>query len=551
MTTLWTDAIARTLLHSLWEGAATALVLAAILCFLRSPSARYAAGCVAMLVVLSSLLVTFTHFIPERPVHPLPLGLAPAPDVATDAALPPVPMEPLPSDKLTWLVVFWMAGVLVFHLRGVMSWMAARRLRRTGVCVAPEEWQERLQCLSSWLGLTDPVALWESCLADVPVVVGYVRPVILMPVGLLAGLPTGQVEAILLHELAHIRRYDYLVNLAQVFVEGLLFYHPAVWWISGVMRKEREHCCDDLAVQMSGGALEYATALTALEQRRMNATAALAATGGSLVDRVKRVLGRSEPRYAGAMPLVTAALLALAAVTAVMALQVGSDPRGPSKTAGSMGASQQLAPVAPPPTPSPDPGYQRAIKGNVDRIIRAEERKAFDRMEFDVLLAQAQQPPAGPNPITERRLPGPMAAYERWLNEDVVYIITAEERAAFLQLTTDDEREKFVEQFWLRRDPTPGTARNEFKEEHYRRISYANDHFGYPDRAGWRSDRGSTYIQYGPPNEIDDHESPGTEPPNVLWRYRWIEGMGQNVVVQFVDSNKDGEYKMTTDPASK
>ena len=112
----------------------------------------------------------------------------------------------------------------------------------------PVFWQERLDRLARALRLSRPVALLESCLAEVPVVIGYVRPVILMPVGLLAGLPAGQVESILLHELAHIRRHDYLVNLLQTSVEGLLFYHPAVWWISGVIRAERENCCDDLVV---------------------------------------------------------------------------------------------------------------------------------------------------------------------------------------------------------------------------------------------------------------------------------------------------------------
>src|SRR5205807_2321537 len=171
------------------------------------------------------------------------------------------------------------------------SWMMARRLRRRGVCRAPDLWQQRLDQLGARLRLSRPVALLESCLADVPVVIGYLRPVILMPVGLLAGLPAGQIEAILLHELAHVRRYDYLVNLLQIFVEGLLFHHPAVWWISGVIRGQRENCCDDLVVAVKGGAYEYAAALAALEQHREAVReTALAATGGSLMKRIRRLL---------------------------------------------------------------------------------------------------------------------------------------------------------------------------------------------------------------------------------------------------------------------
>ena len=153
--------------------------------------------------------------------------------------------------------------------------------------------------------------------------------------------------------------------------------------------------------------------------------------------------------------------------------------------------------------------------------------------------------------------------YRKWLDEDVVYIISDEERKAFHQLNTDEEREQFVEQFWLRRDPTPDTDENEFKEEHYRRIAYANEHFasGIP---GWRTDRGRTYIQYGPPDEIEAHSSGGsyerpmsegggeTETfPFEQWRYRYIDGVGQNIILEFVDKSMSGEYRMTMDPSEK
>ncbi len=153
--------------------------------------------------------------------------------------------------------------------------------------------------------------------------------------------------------------------------------------------------------------------------------------------------------------------------------------------------------------------------------------------------------------------------YKKWLNEDVVYIITDEERKAFHQLNTDEERENFVEQFWLRRDPTPDTEENEFKEEHYRRIAYANEHFasGIP---GWKTDRGRVYIVYGPPDEIESHPSGGTYErpieegggetstyPFEDWRYRYIDGIGTNIVIEFVDTTMTGEYHMTMDPSEK
>ena len=153
--------------------------------------------------------------------------------------------------------------------------------------------------------------------------------------------------------------------------------------------------------------------------------------------------------------------------------------------------------------------------------------------------------------------------YKKWLNEDVVYIITDEERQAWKRLATDEEREQFIEQFWLRRDPTPDTAENEFKEEHYRRVAYANERYasGIP---GWKSDRGRIYITFGPPDEIESHPSGGSyeRPPEEgggttstypfeQWRYRWIEGIGTDIIIEFVDPTLTGEYRMTLDPSEK
>src|SRR5579883_737715 len=153
--------------------------------------------------------------------------------------------------------------------------------------------------------------------------------------------------------------------------------------------------------------------------------------------------------------------------------------------------------------------------------------------------------------------------YKKWLNEEVIYIITDEERKAFKQLQTDEERQQFIEQFWLRRDPTPDTEENEFREEHYRRIAYANEQFasGVP---GWKTDRGMIYIKFGPPDEREEHPTGGTYDrpieegggtttvyPFEKWRYRYIEGVGTDVNIEFVDTTMTGEYHMTMDPSEK
>jgi GWxTD domain-containing protein len=191
---------------------------------------------------------------------------------------------------------------------------------------------------------------------------------------------------------------------------------------------------------------------------------------------------------------------------------------------------------------------------------------------FPPLGTQAQESNAPPTPQkmdkeqkrkmkkTLKELDTP---YKQWLNEDVVYIIAPEERTAFLQLSTNEEREQFIEQFWLRRSSNPDLPDNDFKEEHYRRIAYANEHFasGIP---GWRTDRGRMYIMWGPADEVESHPTGGTYDrpmdegggstttyPWETWRYRYMEGIGENVIWEFVDPSGSGEYHLTMDPGEK
>lgn len=479
------SAIGWTLVHSLWEGAVIALALLAAFGFVRSPRFRYAAACAAMLAILCAAAITFVRVAPQGAQAPVKAAQAGQSSARSGAASGNITgLGPEFGSAVPWLAPLWMAGVLLFCFRHAACTYSASRLRRRGVCSAGEAWRRRIAELSAQVRLTRPVALLESSLADAPAVLGHLRPVILMPIGLLAGLPVEQIEAILLHELAHVRRCDYLVNVLQRCVEAVFFYHPAVWWISGVMRLEREHCCDDAVVAVTGNAHVYAAALTALENNRPFPTElAVAAKGGDLVKRVRRLLypAVSKP---GSTPLLAATALILASAMALFAWQ--------------------------PPAQQSTAGQSRA----------------------GVMTSSAMSSP-----------------YDKWLNQDVVYIISAEERAAFRKLTTDEERLKFIEQFWLRRDPTPDTAENEYKEEHYRRIAFANEHFA-SNEPGWKTDRGRLYIMYGPPDEIESHPngSPGSPTPREEWLYRHIEGIGDEVMVEFTDPTGTGDYRMTKDP---
>jgi TonB family protein len=218
------------------------------------------------------------------------------------------------------------------------------------------EWSETLTRLAAQLKIARAIPILESALVGLPVVIGWLRPVILVPAGVFASLTPSQVEAILAHELAHIRRGDYVVNAVQRVVEIVLFYHPAVWWVSACIRREREHCCDDLAVPLSSSPLAYAHALVALEERRGRAPAlAMAATGGGLFARVRRIVDPSWPVESafpkGAVMTLVSSVLALVLTGAVSvghAASTTSPDRPVAAPAVPIGAIEAARPDAAP-----------------------------------------------------------------------------------------------------------------------------------------------------------------------------------------------------------
>jgi beta-lactamase regulating signal transducer with metallopeptidase domain/uncharacterized protein involved in exopolysaccharide biosynthesis len=304
------------LVHSLWQGALVAIVFAVMRATLRrcSANARYLAGC-GMLALLAALPV-FTF------VRQPPRGAFGSPDMPGQSAthsrvvltshgraFSPLAgnawellrqgstrMEPV----LPWVVMAWLAGVMVCSYRWLQGWWWVKRVKTLRTEPLEAVWVRRLCALKQQLGITRPVRLLRSTLVEVPVVIGWLRPVILLPASTLTGLTPAQIETILVHELAHVRRCDYLVNAFQNLVETILFYHPAVWWISRCIREEREHCCDDWVVRVCSDRVAYARALVTLEELRgAPAQVAFAASGGSLLRRVRRLLGVAENRPGG------------------------------------------------------------------------------------------------------------------------------------------------------------------------------------------------------------------------------------------------------------
>jgi bla regulator protein BlaR1 len=314
-------AVGYTLLHSLWQGAALAGVLAAALPLLRRHRAevRYAtaAGALATLLLLVGLTFGFYYMSGPVPAEVATVAeLAPAATevAASQVASAAVSVAPatVTESAMDWLqtsrtqvepylpllVAAWLVGLLLMSGRLLGGLVYANRLRRAGAQALGAEWQQRLAALARRAGLRRPVALLESARVAGPLVLGHLRPAILLPLGAVAGLSPALLEALLAHELAHIVRRDYLLNLGLAVAEVLFFYHPAVWFMAGCLRAERENCCDDQAAALCGGdRLRVARALAALAELEASPAAmprlALAAAGvggrGSLLARVRRL----------------------------------------------------------------------------------------------------------------------------------------------------------------------------------------------------------------------------------------------------------------------
>lgn len=318
--TLWITIAGWTLVHFLWEGAAIAGAAAVGLALLRAatPQVRYVVATAALALMLLSPLATAT-WQSSAPTHSDTESLfAPAAVGPVDASAPPrlvrgssavQAMRTATSRGVNrmfpTIVSLWGAGVVVLLLRLLGGWWRVRRLQRIGLATPPSSWQGVADRMADSLRLVRRVHVIESSAVTTPAIVGWWRPVLLLPLTGLTGLTPRQAEMILAHELVHVRRHDYLVNILQRVTETVLFYHPAVWWVSHRMRIEREQCCDAVVVRVCGNAEDYATALLRLEEERAmdGPVLAVAANGGALLDRIRRIL---SPQPTDGRPLAPA-----------------------------------------------------------------------------------------------------------------------------------------------------------------------------------------------------------------------------------------------------
>jgi len=393
------------LIHFVWQGALiAALYLIASVLLRKSTSAtRYAAGCVALLLMLiAPVATTLARYwsseraqlavVVEPAVAPrteitaaqssdIRLGAARRSDIESAPALQTSSLTQWAGDQLRryipLMLALWLAGVLFLSLRFAGGLVMVRRLKRAERSAALGLWEDKLADLCRRLRLSRPVRLCESALVEVPTVIGSLKPVILLPASALTGLTANQLEALLAHELAHIRRYDYLVNIFQTGVETLLFYHPAVWWVSAQIRQEREHCCDDLAVAACGDVLVYARALTALEQMRVSAPQlAVGASGGSLLVRIERLLRGRVPVLNGIESWLPS-LIAVAAIAIILAgTQTALLSRAAQAAAIKDQATMSLSPSPASPASKPAEPSKATRPGDPSEPASAEEQPA-------------------------------------------------------------------------------------------------------------------------------------------------------------------------------
>jgi GWxTD domain-containing protein len=447
-----------------------------------------------------------------------------APEAAMEwipAAPPSLLLKPLapgastsPATGTGWQAALWTAYIaitVVFALRLAVGLIRSHRLRQTATPLA-EPWTLGSDVRVS-RSLAIPATIGSTILfpTDWPQWSDFKR------------------NAVLLHEQAHVRRGDFYVYLLAGVHRAIFWFNPLSWWVQKELVEFAEAACDDAAIQEVADRAAYAEALVDLATRgsEVRFVGLAMARGRTVANRVERIL--QETRVAP-RPSVFRRVLLFVAFLPLAAIAAGSW-LVEAKTITFVPA----LPLAQ--QPPAVPAQQRPQQG-------------------------PQQAPQQPQPARPQEASQFLAA---WPEMEVPDIVTDQEREAFRKLSSDTEREQFVEQFWLRRDPTPGTPGNEFREEYYRRIATANERFtsqgGGP---GWKTDRGRIYIRYGRPDEVETHSLGRTYIRDIAqgggrtitfpferWRYKFIEGLGQNIILEFVDTEITGNYRLTYDPTKE
>ena len=375
---IWIVALGKTTVHSLWIGLLIVALLRFILLHIpdKFSDLRYGISVSALLLLFTSVIATFI--------------LLYKPSVASHQAYLPTDLISSFSGKFTVqdpgytgigihriFIIFgqvYFAGVITMLMRSVVFLFHVRNLRTSGTPVAPE-WHSRLSLISKSLGIRRSVDILESVRIKVPLLAGALRPVIIVPAGMVTNLPFNQVETIMMHELSHLKRKDYLVNIMQLFIEGILFYHPTVWIISGLVREEREHCCDDEVLRMTDNPVNYARALIHIAEYQHFSRLVPGATGTGkhhLKFRINRILNIQTMKTNMRDKVIS---LSLVAVTVIIFLAISSFSAGPSFIRSGVMKNQNISHPAEPGVIAP-PDTIPQVNEQVPEEVEVAEMKA-------------------------------------------------------------------------------------------------------------------------------------------------------------------------------
>jgi beta-lactamase regulating signal transducer with metallopeptidase domain len=417
-----------TLLHFIWQGTVLAALFAGFMMVFQSAAARYTLGVGALALMMASPVITFTSV--HRQIHSAVRHRARGTPALTGAPahtlmahghtlVPAFEIQAEQSTAMLWFVEAWCLGVLILSMRTAGGVLLIERMRRRAIQPLGQELYQKCLALQRKMGLDRFIRYCTCRKLDAPSVLGWLRPVVLLPVTALTGLTEEQIEAVIAHELAHIRRLDCFVNLFQIVAETLLFYHPAVWWVSQRIRVERENCCDDEAIIVCGSPVNYARALALMEEWRTAPTLMMAANRSPLAERVVRLVGLSgvsgRTRVAGlgaSLVCLAGALLAGNALLGVAHVALGAraspkqeqskdsvivvrpensvvKDRSAQATKPS-GAAAQAAPKA---QTSKDKDQQTAGEGNnkKESYLDAMEAAGFKSLTVDEIIAMKVQ----------------------------------------------------------------------------------------------------------------------------------------------------------------
>ena len=393
------------LLHFLWQGTALAALAALAMAMFRRPAARYLIGTGALGLMFIFPIATFFFYSQQRTAATEVRKYSPLITAAWPTATGSTELSASHSRQIRslnaspWLVELWLLGVALFSLRSAGGFVLLERERRRRSNVVEDRILEICYTLQDQLGIDRAVEFCESVYLQAPAVMGWFRPILFLPVTALTGLSEEQLRLVVAHELAHIQRFDSFVNVFQICVETLLFYHPAVWWLNRRVRAEREHCCDEIAVALCGNAVEYARALTLMEEWRSVPAFAMAANRGPLTERIRHLLGlgsgREGVRKIGVGGSVLFFASALAAGNALLGIAY---PKPTYAAVNSMhrvlqNAMPQAQPAsrpaaAPTPKPSAAPTPQRSEKaGSGESFIDGMSAAGLTNLTADELIS--------------------------------------------------------------------------------------------------------------------------------------------------------------------